>query len=90
MITNPHKLQAGPELGAVTGSAYVVRGYALVPHEVEITVEAESPRQAMQKAKRIFERGPARHRFIVRGSEDLSAAFDFEPNEAKPPLGQNA
>jgi hypothetical protein len=70
-------------------SAYVVRGYALVPHEVEITVEAESPRQAMQKAKRIFERGPARHRFIVRGSEDLSAAFDFEPNEAKPPLGQN-
>lgn len=73
----------------MAGSAYVVRGYALVPHEVEITVEAESPRRAMQKARRIFERGPARHRFIVRGSEDLSAAFDFEPNEAKPPIGQN-
>ena len=72
-------------LPAMPVSAYVVRGYALVPHEVEITVEAESPRQAMQKAKRIFERGPQRHRFIVGGSEDLSAAFDFEPSEAKPP-----
>jgi hypothetical protein len=68
--------------------AYVVRGYALVPHEVEIIVEAESPRRAMQKAKRIFERGPQRDRFIVLGSEDLSAAYDFEPNEAKPPLGK--
>ena len=76
---------------ALGRSAYVVRGYALVPHEVEIWVEAESPRQAMQKAKRIFERGPNRGQWIVSNSEDICAAYDFEPNEAKPPISrQNA
>ena len=69
-------------------SAYVVRGYALVPHEVEIWVEAESPRQAMQKAKKIFERGPNRGQWIVSNSEDIGAAYDFEPNEAKPPISR--
>lgn len=73
-----------------TGSAlYVVRGYALVPHEVEIMVEADSPRRAMQSAKRIFERGPNRKQWLVSNSFDESAAFDFEPNEAKPPISQN-
>jgi hypothetical protein len=57
---------------------------------VEIWVEAESPRQAMQKAKRVFERGPNRGQWIVSNSEDIGAAYDFEPNEAKPPIGQNA
>lgn len=76
---------------ATACSAYVVRGYALVPHEVEIWAEAESPRQAMQKAKKIFERGPNRGQWIVSNSEDIGAAYDFEPNEAKPPISrQNA
>jgi|GEM_PF-5297952 len=90
-MSDTPKLQQAADGGCppATCSAYVVRGYALVPHEVEIWVEAESPRQAMQKAKRIFERGPNRGQWIVGNSEDISAAYDFEPNEAKPPIGQN-
>lgn len=73
-----------------TGSAYVVTGYALVPHEVEIVVEADGPLQAMQKAKRMFDRGPNRKRFLVPNGYDEDAVFDFEPSHAAPPISQNA
>lgn len=79
----PHGLGLG---GAPGSRFYVVTGYALVPHKVEMWVEAETPRQAMQKAKRTFDRGPHRANWLVAGSEDTTAAFDFEPSEAMPPI----
>jgi len=71
-------------------SFYVVKGYCLVPHEVEMWVEAETPKAAMEKAKEQFKKSPNKRNWIVGGSEDETSAFDFEPNSAMPPLNSSS
>lgn len=68
---------------------YVVTGYVLVPHKVEMIIDAESPRRAMNEAKRIFDRTPGRHQWIEGNSEDLASCFDFEPSCAEPQIRHN-
>lgn len=80
----------GSPSGAASCCAYVVTGYVLVPHKVEMVIEAESPQRAMKEAKRIFDRTPGRHQWIEGNSEDLASCFDFEPSYAAPPIRHNS
>lgn len=57
---------------------YRVRGIAMVPVEANAEVIASSNEEAMRLAKRLFADDP--RRYIVRNSEDYSAAWDWEPD----------
>lgn len=60
---------------------FVVKGYAFIPVEVEIKTFAKNAVKALKQAEEAFKKGPKR--FLVAGSEDRSAAFDFKPNSAE-------
>lgn len=57
---------------------YRVHGYAMVPVEAEITVEAESPEKALEIARREFDRD--RISLLTENSEDYYAACDWKPS----------
>ena len=85
----PAKDQSDGPSEAPICSAYMVYGYAFVPIEVEMWIEdAKSPKQAMEKAKRMFYRSPNKRKWIVGNSTDEAAAFDFEPHSAMPPIAE--
>lgn len=56
---------------------FVVSGHCLVPMLAEVTIEAETPEQAMAIAKARFEKDP--RALIAAGTLDESAAFDWQP-----------
>ncbi len=57
---------------------YRVHGYAMIPVEAEITVEAESPEKAMEIAQREFERDKIG--LLIENSENYQAAFNWQPS----------
>lgn len=63
---------------------YKVRGYAFIPIEVAMDVEANNPEHARLKAVESFRASDRKSRFVVPGTEDEAAVFDWEPCEAKP------
>lgn len=60
---------------------YLVKGFAFVPVEVQIVVEAGNSRQAITIAKRKFKADKTAH--IISNSEDYAAAFDWRPTAEK-------
>jgi hypothetical protein len=65
---------------------YIVKGYAFVPVEISITVQAGNSRQAVTIAKRTFKADKTAH--IVGNSEDYTAAFGWEPTAEEAPAPQ--
>lgn len=60
---------------------YQVTGYAMIPIEVSITVQAKSDTEAKLKALKLFDENPRKH--TVPGSEDPYTVHDFQPNSAQ-------
>lgn len=54
-----------------------IHGYAMIPIEAEIVVEADSPEKALELAQREFERDKIG--LLIENSEDYQAAFDWQP-----------
>jgi hypothetical protein len=61
---------------------YRVTGFAFVPVKVAIDISAETPDAAMVKANRLLRKGISK--YIVVGSEDYGAAFNFDATSAEP------
>lgn len=57
---------------------YRVHGYAMIPVEAEITIEASSPEEALKLALGEFERDKIG--LLIENSEDYQAAFDWQPS----------
>lgn len=62
-------------------SHYRVTGFALVPVEVAVRLEAVSEADAKTIAKTLFRENT--RKYIIPGSSDESAAFDFIPSECQ-------
>ena len=60
-----------------------VTGYAFVPVLVQMTIEARDAKEALIRASLAFGQAERKSRFVVPGTEDESAVFDWEPSEAK-------
>lgn len=61
-----------------------VTGHAFVPVKVKISVESETPDDAMKQANKIFKNGgDITKRHIVPGSEDDGAVWGFEATWAE-------
>lgn len=61
---------------------FQVTGFASVPVKVRIEIEASDADTAMKLADRKFNRGGI-GRYIVAGSDDTAAAFDFSALNAE-------
>ena len=59
---------------------FKVRGYAMVPVEVEMTIEAPDAAAAMHNSTFLFKM-PGRKKFVVPNSQDEAAVCDFGPVE---------
>jgi hypothetical protein len=59
-----------------------VIGHAFIPVKVRIEIEAKTREEAMTKANRKLKRGGIRE-YIVAGSEDEGATFDFDAFDAE-------
>lgn len=56
---------------------YKLTGHCLVPHQVEMTVTAESEEEAKRIGLERFKANTSR--YVVSNSGDNGAAFDWEP-----------
>lgn len=63
-------------------SKFKVTGYAFIPIEVSMEVDAVGPEDAKRKAVILFENSEKKSQFIVTGTEDECAVFDWLPSLA--------
>ena len=61
---------------------FKVTGYAFVPVEVSLEVEASSVEKAKQKAVIVFNASQQKQNFILPETEDYAAVFDWLPSLA--------
>lgn len=67
-----------PGLSAPAGSRrWRVHGYALMPVEAEVCLEAPDAKAALAKARLLWQQN--KRQLIVGNSEDEGAAFDWQP-----------
>ena len=59
---------------------WTVTGYAMVPIEVEMVVEAATKEEAEANALKAFKADPNRSKFVVPNSSDETAAHDWRPH----------
>lgn len=76
--------ESGVNYHEVLNMKYKVRGYAFIPIEVAMDVEASNADHARRKAVEAFKASERKSRFVVPGTEDEAAVFDWEPFEATP------
>ena len=81
-MTKPEDIK--PDSGELRCSTFRVTGYAMVPVEVQIDVQAYDEAMAMQVADNLLTRKPAlMRRHIVNGSEDETSVHSFKSSVAE-------
>jgi hypothetical protein len=61
---------------------YRVTGYAMMPVQAEIFVDASSQDAALERAELAFKADETKRRFIIKGSEDETAIHSFRASNA--------
>ena len=70
--------------GGLRCSAFRVTGYAMIPVEVQVDVQAYDEAMAMQVANDLFTSKPSlMRRHIVNGSEDETSCHSFKASVAE-------